>query len=83
MPMLENVTTPALPLPTQNYDPVYMNELLRVLRIFFNGVNAQQVLTLSGINIDIGTLPTEADLATLRVGDVYRYTVDNSLRIKV
>ena len=83
MPMLQNTATPALPNPPEQYDVGYMNQVLKVLRIFFNNVNSEQILTLSGININIDTLPTEADLADLRVGDVYRYTTDNSLRIKV
>lgn len=82
MPMLQNVATPALPNPPEQYDQQYMNSLLKVLRIFFNNVNSEQILTLTGLNISVDRLPTEADLATLRVGDVYRYTTDNSLRIK-
>lgn len=83
MTMLQNTATPALPLPPAQYDELYMNQLLKILRIFFNNINAEQKLTLSGLNINVETLPTEADLANLRVGDVYRYTADNSLRIKV
>ena len=81
--MLQNVATPALPNPTEQYDQQYMNSLLKVLRIFFNNINSEQILTISGLNINVDLLPTEADLANLRVGDVYRYTTDNSLRIKV
>jgi hypothetical protein len=82
MPMLQNTATPALPTPPEQYEAEYINQLLKVLRIFFNGINSEQILTLSGINININTLPTEADLSNLRVGDVYRYTTDNTLRIK-
>ena len=40
-------------------------------------------VTIAKLNIDIGLLPTEADLTNLRSGDVYRDTADNSLKIKV
>jgi hypothetical protein len=60
-----------------------MSQLNNVLRLYFNQINAVQRLNLAGLNIDVNTLPTVADLANLRVGDVYRDTVDNSLKIKV
>lgn len=83
MGMLQNQTSPNLPLAPNEYDAVFMSQFSNVLRLYFNQINAVQRLNLAGLNIDVNTLPTVADLANLRVGDVYRDTVDNSLKIKV
>lgn len=83
MGMLQNQSVPNMPLAPMQYDPVYMAQLTNVLRLFFNQINAVQRLNLAGMNIDINTLPTIADIANLRVGDVYRDTGDNSLKVKV
>jgi hypothetical protein len=83
MGMLQNQPSPNLPLAPNEYDATYMSQLANVLRLYFNQINAVQRLNLAGLNIDVNTLPTVADLANLRVGDVYRDTVDNSLKIKV
>ena len=83
MGMFQNQSTPNLPLAPNEYDAIYMSQLSNVLRLYFNQINAVQRLNLAGLNIDVNTLPTVADLANLRVGDVYRDTVDNSLKIKV
>jgi hypothetical protein len=83
MGMFQNQSTPNLPLAPNEYDAIYMSQLNNVLRLYFNQINAVQRLNLAGLNIDVNTLPTVADLANLRVGDVYRDTVDNSLKIKV
>jgi hypothetical protein len=48
-----------------------------------------QQLNLARLNLDLSTLPTDADLPNLRIGDVYRDTQDGvqatsqMLRIKV
>jgi hypothetical protein len=83
MGMLQNQSSPSLPLAPNEYDATYMAQLSNVLRLYFNQIDAVQRLNLAGLNIDINTLPTVANLANLRVGDVYRDTVDNSLKIKV
>ena len=75
---------PNLPLATEDYDPGYINQVMNVLRIWFNNQNAVQQISLSGLNINPTTLPTESSLASLRVGDVYRdTTAGNVLKIKV
>jgi hypothetical protein len=53
-----------------------MDAFSNVLRLFYNNVNAVQNLNLASLNLDLRTLPTEADLANLRLGDVYRDTQD-------
>jgi hypothetical protein len=67
-----------------------MNQYTNVLRLFFNQINAIQQLNLAKLNLDLGTLPTDADYDSLRLGDVYRdtqggtlQTGSNLLRIKV
>jgi hypothetical protein len=53
-----------------------MNQLLNILTLFFNNLNAVQQLSLAGLNLDLNTLPTQEDLPNLRLGDVYRDTED-------
>ena len=67
-----------------------MNSFSNVIRLFFNNINTIQQLNLAALNLDIRTLPTDADFASLREGDVYRDTQGgtaqsgtNVLRIKV
>jgi hypothetical protein len=84
MGMLSLQSTPNLPLPPAAYSREYLNALNNVLRLFFNNINAVQVLSLAGLNLDLNTLPTEANIAILRIGDVYRdTTADNALKVKV
>ena len=90
MGMLQNQPAPNLPLAPNEYDAVYMSQLANVLRLYFNQINAVQRLNLAGLNIDLNTLPTDADYVNLRFGDVYRDTEGgtlhdgtNVLRIKV
>jgi len=74
---------PRLPAPPPEYDAAYMGQMLNVLNLFFQRINAVQPLNIAQLNINIDTLPTDADLANLRVGEVYRDTADDSLKIKV
>jgi hypothetical protein len=67
-----------------------MNSLSNVIRLFFNNINTVQQLNLASLNLDLRTLPTDADFQNLRYGDVYRdtqggtlQTGTNVLRIKV
>jgi len=88
MGMLQNQGVPNVPLPPPQYDQTYMAALNNVLRLFFNNIDAVQQLNLAALNLDLRTLPTDADFNTLRVGDVYRDTKDGTqagsqmLRIK-
>jgi hypothetical protein len=88
--MLQNRAAPNIPQAPAEYDQAYMNALSNVIRLFFNNINTVQQLNLAAMNLDLRTLPTDADFATLREGDVYRDTVGgtaqtgtNVLRIKV
>ena len=99
----KNVIAPRLPSPPEEYDPVYMNQLLSLLRLYFNqldnaGPMAGSTQTngtdvVSGLSFfpTSGTapsLPTDAEFASLRIGDVFRDTVTGAtsntqvLRIK-
>jgi hypothetical protein len=52
----------------------------------FNNISSGDLLliNIAKLNIDINTLPTQVDLANLRVGDVYRdTTASNVLKVKV
>ena len=78
-----NVTPPNLPLAPAEYDRGYMDKLNNVLRLFFNQINTPGPLAGASLNLDINTLPTQANLANLLVGDIYRDTTTNALKIKV
>jgi hypothetical protein len=71
-----NVTPPSLPLAPEQYDRQYMDQLTNVLRLFFNQISSPGPLAGASINLNVNTLPTDADLPSLRVGDVYRDTQD-------
>ena len=65
------------------YRRAFFDGLLRELVAFFDRVNRPYPHNASTLNIDIDTLPTEASLATLRSGDVYRdTTAANVLKVK-
>ena len=85
----KNVVAPRLPSPPQEYDPVYMNQLLSLLRLYFNQLDnagpmagstqTNGTTVVSGLSFfpTSGTdpsLPTDADFANLRIGDIYRDT---------
>lgn len=95
----KNVTAPRLPNATPEYNAGAMNQLLSVLRLYFNQLdNAGPMAGASQFNgtaIVAGlsfapnagattpSLPTQADLANLRVGDIYYdTTANNVLKVK-
>lgn len=82
MGMLQNQNSPNVPAAPVQYDQGFMNQFSNVLRLFFNQINAVQQLNLAKLNLDLNTLPTQADVANLRLGDVYRDTTTNALKIK-
>jgi hypothetical protein len=65
------------------YERRFLDTLVSELVAYFNRANAPYPHNASTLNINIDTLPTEAVLATLRSGDVYRdTTASNVLKIK-
>lgn len=78
--LFSNVAPPNLPAPTGGVTPTYINQLNNVLRLFFTSLTNVQQMNVSAMNTELDTLPTDADFATLRSGDVYRDTSDGSLR---
>jgi len=84
-----NVSPPNLPLAPEEYQRFYQDQLNNVLRLFFAQLNNPGDMGGTSLNLNIATLPTDADLPALRVGDVYRDTQDGvqatsqMLRIKV
>ena len=81
-----NATPPNLPLAPDAYERRYQEQLNNVLRLFFNQLSNPGDIGGATLNLNIGTLPTEADLPSLRIGDVYRDTTTGAtsqvLRIK-
>jgi hypothetical protein len=71
-----NVTPPNLPLAPAEYERRYQDQLNNVLRLFFNQLNNPGDVGAATLNLNLNTLPTEADLPNLRLGDVYRDTQD-------
>jgi hypothetical protein len=102
---LKTATQPRFPTAPDQYDHQYMEQLINVLRLYFNqldnaspavfasqGVGTATVVTaLTCAQPDPTTpgasevsLPTQADLANLRAGDIYYdTTAANVLKIKV
>ena len=106
---LKTATQPRLPSPPNAYDAQYLEQLINVLRLYFNqldnaspavfasqGVGTTSVvtaLTCAQPNLAIPgaseiSLPTQADFANLRAGDIYYDTSGGAatsypLRIKV
>ena len=81
--MKDNTPPPRLPSPPEQYSAQYFNDMLRTLRLFFTANAAVQPIRVATLNIDVSTLPTEAAIADLRVGDVYRdTTAGDVLKIK-
>lgn len=75
---------PRLPASGPEYTQGYLNGLLNILSLYFARLNAVQQISVASLNIDIDTLPTEADVASLRAGDVYRDSAaSNVLKVKV
>lgn len=84
MGLLANRAPPNPPLPPAEYDKPYFDRLVNILNLFFQQINAIQPIAIAQLNINVNTLPTDADVANLRVGDVYRdTTAGNALKIKV
>ena len=71
-----NATPPNLSLPPDGYDRRYFDQLNNVLRLYFNQLSNPGDMGGSTLNLNLETLPTEADLPNLRLGDVYRDTQD-------
>jgi len=71
-----NVTSPNLPLAPEQYSRQYQDQLNNVLRLFFARLSNPGDMGGATLNLNLNTLPTDADLANLRLGDVYRDTQD-------
>ena len=71
-----NVTPPNLPLAPNEYERRYQDQLNNILRLYFNQLNNPGDMGGATLNLNLDTLPTEADLPDLRLGDVYRDTQD-------
>jgi hypothetical protein len=85
-----NASQPRLPAAPDQYDSRYHDQLNNILRLFFNQLTNPGDMGGSTLNLNLNTLPTDADYDNLRLGDVYRdtqggtlQTGTNILRIKV
>lgn len=70
-----NATSPSA-LPPDKYESRYFDQFNNILRLYFNQLSNPGDMGGSTLNLNLATLPTEADLSTLRLGDVYRDTQD-------
>jgi hypothetical protein len=66
-----NATPPSLPLAPAEYESRYFSQLNNILRLYFNQLNNPGDMGGATLNLNINTLPTSADFANLRSGDVY------------
>jgi hypothetical protein len=95
----KNVIAPRLPSATLEYDASAMNQILNILRLYFNQLDSAGPISaatqFNGTDVVAGlsfppnlgaatpSLPTQADLANLRVGDIYYDTsASNVLKVK-
>lgn len=99
----KSVKAPRLPSAPLQYDQRFMDQLLSVLRLYFNQLDNAGPMAAStqrlgtdivaalsfiqpnpaDLNTFIVSLPTQADLSNLRVGDVYYdTTAGNVLKVK-
>ena len=95
----KNVVAPRLPNATLEYDPVMLNQLLNILRLYFSQLDNAGPMSassqfngtdvVSGLsfpptgNTTTPSLPTQANLSNLRVGDIYYDTsASNVLKVK-
>jgi hypothetical protein len=84
MGMFSRVTPPRPTAAPTQYTTAFMDQMQNIFNLFFQQINAVQPINVANLNIDINTLPTQVDLADLRVGDVYRdTTASNVLKVKV
>lgn len=83
---------PNLPLPTAEYSKEYLDRLCNILRLYFTSLDNPGPCAASEINFSqvnssgtrVCSLPTQAYVANLRVGDVYvDTTAGNVLKIKI
>jgi len=75
-------TPPTLANPPREYNQSQMAYLISELRRWFQAATTYQTLQASELFIDIDRFPTQADLANLRSGQVYRETPQNVLKVK-
>lgn len=84
--MSSNVRPPRLPDPGPVFEAEqrsYLSDLLRTLRLYFDASSSAQDFSATRLNLNVNRLPTQADLADLRSGDVYRDTAAGDvLKIK-
>ena len=83
-----NATAPNLPLAPNEYERRYQDQLNNILRLYFNQLSNPGDIGGTTLNLDIATMRTDADFASLRSGDVYYDTsggvaTSYPLRIKV
>ena len=65
------VAPPSLPAAPDEYERRYQDQLNNVFRLYFNQIANPGNINGSTLNLDIATMPTDADFGTLRSGDVY------------
>lgn len=84
---LKKFTAPALPLASEAYSREYADQLVRVLNLYFKQLDSSSGIVVDNLSISVRegsvTIPTQVDLANLRVGDVYMdTTASNVLKVK-
>lgn len=75
---------PVLPLAPVEYEQEYVDKLNSILRLYFAQLDNPGASHAASFNFSLTTLPTEATLASMRSGEVYRdTTAGNVLKVKV
>lgn len=76
--------SPALPLAPVEYEQEYVDKFNSILRLYFAQLDNPGASQAASLNFNLNTLPTQATLASMRSGEVYRdTTAGNVLKVKV
>lgn len=76
--------SPNLPNAPNEYNRQYQDQLNKVLRLYFAQLDSPSISAMAGIILDVDRLPTQANVASLAPGTVYRdTTAGNVLKVKV
>lgn len=77
------IRPPAIPIAPAQYDQRFFEAFFNELRQYFARANVPYDMNAATLNINYSLLPTEAALASLNSGSVYRDTTDNhALKVK-
>jgi hypothetical protein len=77
------IKAPNLPVAPTEYSQQFQDQFNNVLRLYFAQIDSPSISAAAGLILNIDSLPTDADVATIAAGTVYRDTAaGNALKVK-